>query len=67
MVVVLNKWDLVPEKETSTMKQYEENIKNFFFSCNWISVLFTNALEGKRISKVQITPNNEHAILNLLC
>lgn len=53
-VLVVNKWDLVPLKDSSTMAQYEKNIKEIFLrQLNWATVVFTSAQsERQRQSRV---------------
>jgi GTP-binding protein len=50
VVVLVNKWDLV-EKETQTMKQFEEKIKKRFEPFVDVPVLFVSALTKQRIHK----------------
>ncbi len=49
IVVVMNKWDAVPNKETNTMKYYEDAVKAKLAPFNDVPVLFTSALEKQRI------------------
>ena len=51
VVVVVNKWDLV-EKETNTMKQYEDRLKKELIFLTYAPVVFTSVLERQRIDKV---------------
>ena len=50
VVVVVNKWDLV-EKETLTMKEYEENIRRELAPFNDVPIVFTSAITKQRIHK----------------
>ncbi|MFQ5900767.1 MAG: ribosome biogenesis GTPase Der, partial [Thermodesulfobacteriota bacterium] len=50
-IIVVNKWDLV-EKDSKTMKSYEENLKQKFSFLNYAPVVFTSALYGKRVENV---------------
>jgi len=50
VVVLVNKWDLV-EKETQTMKQFEEGIKQRLEPFVDVPVLFISALTKQRIHK----------------
>ena len=50
VVVVVNKWDLV-EKETLTMKEYEENIRKQLAPFNDVPIVFTSAITKQRIHK----------------
>lgn len=51
VVLVVNKWDLI-EKETNTMKQYQEDIQRRIAPFNDIPIIFTSVTEKQRISKV---------------
>jgi GTPase len=50
VVIVVNKWDLV-EKETNTMKEYEEVIRNKIAPFRDVPIMFISALEKQRIHK----------------
>lgn len=50
VVVVVNKWDLV-EKETNTMKEYEENLRQALAPFNDVPIIFTSTITKQRILK----------------
>jgi GTP-binding protein len=50
VVILVNKWDLV-EKETMTMKRYEDEIKAKIQPFSDVPILFISALEKQRIFK----------------
>lgn len=50
IVILINKWDLV-EKETNTMKQFEQQIREKIALFNDIPILFVSALTKQRILK----------------
>ncbi|WP_342275637.1 ribosome biogenesis GTPase Der [Spiroplasma endosymbiont of Cantharis lateralis] len=52
IIIIGNKWDLVKDKETNTMKRKEEEIKAYFKYLNYAKVLFISAKENKRIHKI---------------
>ncbi|WP_339034627.1 ribosome biogenesis GTPase Der [Spiroplasma endosymbiont of Cantharis rufa] len=52
IIIIGNKWDLVQDKETNTMKRKEEEIKAYFKYLNYAKVLFISAKENKRIHKI---------------
>lgn len=54
VVVVVNKWDLV-EKETNTMKYFEEVIRERTAPFRDIPIIFTSVLEKQRILKAMET------------
>lgn len=49
-VILVNKWDLI-EKETNTMKEFEEEIKRKIAPFNDIPIIFTSALTKQRLLK----------------
>ncbi len=51
IVVLVNKWDLV-EKETNTMKNFRDNVKEGFGFMLYAPVEFISAKTGSRIDKV---------------
>jgi GTP-binding protein len=51
VILVVNKWDLV-EKDTNTMKMYEEKLKEKLAPFNDIPILFTSVTEKQRIFKL---------------
>ncbi len=51
IVVLVNKWDLVQNKQTNTAKEYENTLKKKLAPFNDVPVLFISALEKTRIFK----------------
>ncbi|HZG01063.1 MAG TPA: ribosome biogenesis GTPase Der [Chitinophagales bacterium] len=51
VMVVVNKWDLV-EKETNTMKSFEENLRKKLQPFSDVPIVFTSVIEKQRIFKV---------------
>lgn len=52
IVIVLNKWDIVPEKETNLLKEFEEYIYSKIPMLKWIPIVSISALHKKRIHRV---------------
>lgn len=50
-VIVFNKWDLI-EKETDTMRKYENDLKNELSFMSYFKPVFLSALTGKRMEKL---------------
>lgn len=50
-VIVLNKWDLI-DKETHTMKYYENILKTKLAFMSYFKPVFLSALTGKRVEKL---------------
>ncbi len=51
VVIMVNKWDLI-QKETNTMKEFEQEIRNKIAPFNDVPVIFTSAIEKKRLLNV---------------
>lgn len=52
LVLVVNKWDLVPDKTPNTTEEYKKIIHNTVPHARWAPVVFTSALTGQRLTKV---------------
>lgn len=51
VVILVNKWDLVEDKETNTMKQYTQRIKQLIEPFVDVPIIFISALTKQRIHK----------------
>lgn len=51
VILVVNKWDLV-EKETNTMKKFEEKVRGELTFMSYAPILFISVLTGKRMDNV---------------
>lgn len=47
-IIVANKWDLIPNKTTTSVNEYEERIRAFLPQLKYAPVIFTSALTGQR-------------------
>ena len=52
LVMVVNKWDTVPDKDGSTMSTYESNLRTTMRSFPWAPVVFTTATTGQRTQQI---------------
>jgi GTP-binding protein len=52
IVLVLNKWDLVPEKDTNLFKEFEEYVYERIPAMRWIPIVSASALNRQRIHRV---------------
>jgi GTP-binding protein len=52
LVIMVNKWDLVPEKSANTMKQFKARIFEKLAPFNDIPLIFTSVTEKQRIHEV---------------
>lgn len=63
--IIANKWDLV-EKDTKTMKAYEDDLREQLPFLAHAPILFVSALTGKRVHKVMELVDRAYAAFNLL-
>lgn len=52
IVIAVNKWDLIENKETNTARDYEQTVREKFAPFNDLPVIFMSVLEKQRIMKV---------------
>ena len=51
VVILVNKWDLITDKETNSARDFEEKIKKKLAPFNDVPVLFISVLEKQRINR----------------
>lgn len=52
LIILANKWDLIPDKTTDTAKKFENYYKNFFPFITWAPIIFSSATKKMRIQKI---------------
>ncbi|MFV1885006.1 MAG: ribosome biogenesis GTPase Der [Balneola sp.] len=52
LIIVLNKWDLIEDKDTNTVKEFEDYIKESVPQLSYVPILTISAVNKKRIHKV---------------
>ncbi len=52
VIVVANKWDLVPNKTPSMINDFEKHIAASLPFISWAPILFSSALTGQRVERV---------------
>ncbi|MGF1505049.1 MAG: ribosome biogenesis GTPase Der [Chloroflexi bacterium] len=52
VIVVVNKWDLVPDKTALTIVEYEAAVRDALHFLPYVPVTFVSALTGQRVSKL---------------
>lgn len=52
LMIVLNKWDLVPEKDTNTVRDFEEYIYTSVPQLSYVPILTISAVNKQRVHKV---------------
>lgn len=48
-IVIANKWDLVPDKDSNTINKYEAYLRANLPSLSFAPIIFTSALTGQRV------------------
>jgi len=51
IVILVNKWDLVENKETNTMKEIEDQIREKLAPMTYMPIIFTSVLTKQRVHK----------------
>ena len=51
-VIVINKWDLIEDKDANTMKKFTEQLKNKLAPFNDVPIIFTSVINKQRIFDV---------------
>ncbi len=51
-IIVVNKWDAVADKETNTMRDMEQNVRQGLSYMLYAPVVFLSALTGQRVDKL---------------
>ncbi len=52
LILVLNKWDLIPEKDAATIKKYEKYFYTSLPFATWAPIIMTSAKTKQRVKKV---------------
>ena len=52
VIIIANKWDLIPDKDPVTIDKYEHYIRANLPSLDWAPILFTSAQTGKRVQNL---------------
>ncbi len=52
VIIIANKWDLIPDKTEKTIYEYTNYIRGYFPHLNWVPILFTSALTKQRTDEI---------------
>jgi GTP-binding protein len=52
IIIAVNKWDAVPNKETGTPAEFERNLRDKMKFLEWAPVLTISALTGQRVERI---------------
>jgi GTP-binding protein len=51
-IIVVNKWDLVPDKKTGTPAEFERRVRDVMKFNDYAPIVFVSALTGQRVSRL---------------
>lgn len=52
LVIIVNKWDLVPDKDSNTLEIMRQNIRDKLEFLNFAPIIFVSAKSGKRVPSI---------------
>src|SRR5699024_7446143 len=52
IIIALNKWDLVPNKETNLFKEFEEYVYDRIPDMPWVPIISISAINKQRIYRI---------------
>ena len=52
IIIAVNKWDAVEEKETNTIYEFERSLRNAMKFLDWAPITTMSALTGQRVAKI---------------
>jgi len=50
-VIVVNKWDTIPNKKQQTALHYEEDVREKLRSLDWAPIVYSTAIAGHSVDK----------------
>ncbi len=51
-MIIINKWDLVPDKTTKTMNEYRDMIRAYFPFMDWVPIVFVSAKTTEKVNDI---------------
>ena len=52
IIIAVNKWDAVQDKETNTASEFERGLRDKMKFLEWAPVITISALTGQRVEKI---------------
>lgn len=52
VIIVVNKWDALEEKETNTIYEFERSLRDAMKFLDWAPIVTTSALTGQRVARI---------------
>lgn len=65
VIIAVNKWDAVEEKETNTIYEFERNLRQHMKFLDWAPMVAISALTGQRVTKILPLVAKANAARNL--
>jgi GTP-binding protein len=65
IIIAVNKWDAVEEKETNTIYEFERNLRRQMKFLEWAPMVAVSALNGQRVAKILPLVAKANAARNL--
>lgn len=53
LIIAVNKWDLIPEKDSNTAKRGEDQLAEKAPFLRYVPFVYTSALTGQRVNRIQ--------------
>lgn len=50
-LIVVNKWDTIPNKNQQTATYYEEDVRGKLRILNWAPIVYSTAIQGQSVEK----------------
>lgn len=50
-VIVVNKWDTVPDKNNKTTVYYEQDVREKLRGLEWAPIVYTSAIASKKVTR----------------
>ncbi|MEL6787569.1 MAG: ribosome biogenesis GTPase Der [Cyanobacteria bacterium J06607_15] len=52
VILIINKWDAVEDKENNTINEYKKEILSRLYFMEWAEMIFVSAMTGQRVNKI---------------
>ena len=64
VIIAVNKWDALEEKETNTIYEFERDLRRQMKFLDWAPIIFISALTGQRVQRVLPLVERAHKARN---
>jgi len=63
-VIVVNKWDTIPNKNQQTASYYEQDVREKLRSLDWAPIVYSTVVAGHSVGKYVLS---ENLLIRLCC